>query len=312
MEKSVNNRKVCESMRSEKKIEISVIMGVYNQWDRGALYDAVNSILNQTFSKFEFIIYDDGSDPKVGAYIKELAQLDDRIILIGKEENHGLAFSLNACIKRAQGRYIARMDADDIALPERLSVQYEFMETHQQYAWCGCNTELFDANGVWGSRKMPELPSDQDYLPFSPFVHPTVMYRSELFAQNGGYHVSQETLRCEDYEIFMRLHQLGYQGYNIQKVLFRYREDKEAFQKRKLEYRMNEAKLRYRNFKSMHMLFPVGWIYVIRPILGGMLPPAMVAWMKRKQSEYRHGREGNKQTEITTLQADLVEKSSIL
>ena len=157
-------------MRSEKKIEISVIMGVYNQWDRGALYDAVNSILNQTFSKFEFIIYDDGSDPKVGAYIKELAQLDDRIILIGKEENHGLAFSLNACIKRAQGRYIARMDADDIALPERLSVQYEFMETHQQYAWCGCNTELFDANGVWGSRKMPELPSDQDYLPFSPFV----------------------------------------------------------------------------------------------------------------------------------------------
>ncbi len=299
-------------MHSEKRIEISVIMGVYNQWDREALLQSVKSILNQTFSRFEFIIYDDGSDSKVAEHIKEVAKLDERIILIGKEENHGLAFSLNACIAKARGKYIARMDADDIALPERLAVQYEFMETHPEYAWCGCNTELFDGDGVWGTRSMPEIPDDKDYLPFSPFVHPTVMYRSELFAQSGGYHVSQETLRCEDYEIFMRLHQLGYQGYNIQKVLFRYREDKTSFQKRRFEFRVNEAKLRYRNFKSMHMLFPLGWIYVIRPILGGVMPPAVVAWMKRKQSEYKHERKGRTESEITVLQPDFIKKSSIL
>lgn len=299
-------------MHSEEKIEISVIMGVYNQWDREALLQSVKSILNQTFSRFEFIIYDDGSDPEVAEYIKEVEKLDDRIILIGKEENHGLAFSLNVCIAKAKGKYIARMDADDIALPERLAVQYEFMEAHPEYAWCGCNTELFDGDGVWGNRSMPEIPADKDYLPFSPYVHPTVMYRSELFAQSGGYHVSQETLRCEDYEIFMRLHQLGYQGYNIQKVLFCYREDKMSFQKRRFEFRVNEAKLRYRNFKSMHMLFPLGWVYVIRPILGGIMPPTVVAWMKRKQSEYKNERKGRTEPEITVLQPDFIEKSSML
>ena len=85
------------------------------------------------------------------------------------------------------------MDADDIALPERLQVQYDFMEQHKEYSWCGCNTRLFDENGVWGERKMPELPSDKDYLPFSPFIHPTVMYRRKLFEKNEGYHVSPET-----------------------------------------------------------------------------------------------------------------------
>lgn len=185
-------------MGAEFEKQVSVIMGVYNQWNREALQKAVKSILNQTLTDFEFIIYDDGSDPEVAGYIRELEKLDERIVLIGKEENHGLAFSLNMCIGVAKGKYIARMDADDIALPERLQVQYDFMEQHKEYAWCGCNTRLFDENGVWGERKMPELPSDKDYLPFSPFIHPTVMYRRKLFEKNEGYHVSPETLRCED------------------------------------------------------------------------------------------------------------------
>ena len=144
-------------MGAEFEKQVSVIMGVYNQWNREALQKAVKSILNQTLTDFEFIIYDDGSDPEVAGYIRELEKLDERIVLIGKEENHGLAFSLNMCIGAAKGKYIARMDADDIALPERLQVQYDFMEQHKEYAWCGCNTRLFDENGIWGERKMPEF-----------------------------------------------------------------------------------------------------------------------------------------------------------
>ena len=118
-------------MGAEFEKQVSVIMGVYNQWNREALQKAVKSILNQTLTDFEFIIYDDGSDPEVAGYIRELEKLDERIVLIGKEENHGLAFSLNMCIGAAKGKYIARMDADDIALPERLQVQYDFMERHK-------------------------------------------------------------------------------------------------------------------------------------------------------------------------------------
>ena len=135
-------------MGAEFEKQVSVIMGVYNQWNREALQKAVKSILNQTLTDFEFIIYDDGSDPEVAGYIRELEKLDERIVLIGKEENHGLAFSLNMCIGAARGKYIARMDADDIALPERLQVQYDFMEQHKEYAWCGCNTRLFDERCV--------------------------------------------------------------------------------------------------------------------------------------------------------------------
>lgn len=299
-------------MEKDRNPEISVIMGVYNQWDRDALRSAVESVLNQTFRNFEFIIYDDGSDAEAAGYIKELEKLDRRIILIGREENHGLAFSLNACISRSRGHYIARMDADDISLRDRLMVQYEFLEAHPEYAWCGCNAELFDEEGVWGERCMPEIPGDKDYLPFSPFIHPTVMYRRSLFETNGGYRVSPETFRCEDYEIFMRLHQAGCTGYNIPCFLFQYRENQDSFRKRKLEYRINEMKIRYQNFKKMHLLFPMGWLYVIRPLVGGVLPVSLVAWMKRKESGYKYGRKSKTEGETAILSADFAAKSGIL
>ena len=91
--------------------EISVIMGVYNELNKDILMEAVNSILHQTFEDFEFIIYDDGSCPEAATLLREVEGLDERIKLIGQDENHGLAFSLNACIDEAKGKYIARMDA---------------------------------------------------------------------------------------------------------------------------------------------------------------------------------------------------------
>lgn len=103
--------------------EISVIMGVYNELNKDILMEAVNSILHQTFEDFEFIIYDDGSCPEAATLLREVEGLDERIKLIGQDENHGLAFSLNACIDEAKGKYIARMDADDISYPERLMKQ---------------------------------------------------------------------------------------------------------------------------------------------------------------------------------------------
>lgn len=265
-------------------VKISVVMGVYNQKNKKILRQAVNSILNQTFRDFEFIIYDDGSDQETALYIKELQKLDDRIVLAGKKENHGLAFSLNACIKLARGKYIARMDDDDISLAERLQVQYDFLETHPEYAWCGCNSRLFDEQEIWGRRVMPECPEYKDYLKYSPYIHPTVMYRKDVLLENNGYLEAEETLRCEDYEIFMRLRQKGLRGYNLQNELFCYREDKSSFAKRKMKFRINEAKIRYRNFKAMGMLFPIGWLYVIRPIVAGLLPAGVVAWLKRKET----------------------------
>lgn len=259
-------------------------MGVYNQMDSDVLFAAADSILQQTLSDFEFIIYDDGSTPEVGEYLKQLAQMDDRIILIGGQDNHGLAHSLNECILLAKGKYIARMDDDDISSPNRLQVQVDFLEHHPEYAWCGCNARLFDSSGIWGYRQMPEKPDKQDYLRYSPFIHPSVMYRAALFEENQGYLDSAETLRCEDYEIFMRLEKKGLKGYNIQNYLFNYREDKRSFQKRKLKFRIAETKLRWRNFLEMDMLFPLGWLYALRPMAGAVLPNRVIAFGKKAES----------------------------
>ena len=270
----------------EHPVTVSVIMGVYNQHDRQVLRYAVDSILNQNFRDFEFIIYDDGSDPEAAKLIRELKDLDERIILLGREQNHGLAFSLNSCISCAKGRYIARMDADDYSHPDRLQVQIDYMDAHPEVAWCGCNVRLFDAQGVWGSRQMPEKPEKKDYLKFSPYVHPTVMYRSSII-RDERYLESRETMRCEDYEIFMRLTKKGLVGRNIQQELFDYREDKNSFQRRKFRYRLNEAKVRCRNFRELGILFPTGWLYVMRPMVGVAVPNSLLQWLKKKESGSR-------------------------
>ncbi len=265
--------------------KISVIMGVYNQLNESQLYDAVCSILSQTEKDFEFIIYDDGSVEQASEYIRKLADMDSRIVLTGLEENNGLAFALNQCINIAKGKYIARMDADDISYMERFRIQIEFLENNEEYQWCGCNAELFDDYGVWGERRMPECPKDTDFLKYSPYIHPSVMYRTSIFKEAGAYSVCPETLRCEDYELFMRFHEQGHKGYNIQLNLFGYREDRNSYNKRKLRFRVNEMKVRYKNFKKMKMLWPKGWIYVIRPIMGIFVPNQLIYKMKRRKDE---------------------------
>ena len=260
---------------------VSVIMGVFNQWDEKVLQESVDSILNQTWSKLEFIIWDDGSHPEAAKLVQKLDGLDERILVAGKEENRGLAYSLNECIRLAKGKYIARMDADDISRPSRIEKQVAFLEEHPEYSWCGTDAELFDENGVWGIRSMPEIPQKRDYFHYSPYIHPSVMFRAELFDENLGYLASEETLRCEDYEIFMNLTKRGQKGYNLKENLFCYRETRESYRKRKVRFRLNEAKIRFRNYKKMKILFPVGWLYVLRPVAACLIPAKVLEIMKR-------------------------------
>ncbi len=286
---------------------VSVIMGVYNQWDEKVLREAVNSILRQSYENLEFIIWDDGSTKEAAAIVQSLEDLDSRIVVMRREENKGLAFSLNECILHAKGKYIARMDADDISLRTRLEKQVDFLENHLEYGWCGCNTELFDEEGVWGERPYPEIPQMVDYYKFSPYAHPSVMFRAELFDEGRGYLATEETLRCEDYEIFMHLIQKGQKGYNLQENLFRYRETKDSYRKRKVKYRINEAKTRYKNYKQMGKLFPVGWIFVLRPVVACFIPPIMLEFIKRSEGIKRRD-DARKQVEPVQINIEMESK----
>ena len=256
----------------KKRPRISVIMGVYNQKDGQALKQAVDSVLHQTFGDFEFLIYDDGSDKEEAQFLKKLAKQDARIRLLRGEENKGLAHGLNECINSAKGDFIARMDGDDLCAPERFEKQLVFLEQHPEYAFAGCAANLFDADGVWGVRTLAEQPKEKEFLKFSPYIHPSVMFRSSVLKEAGGYLVSQETRRCEDYELFMRLHCMGHYGYNMQEALFSYREDRQRYDKRTFVQRVAEMKIRYRGFRAMGILNGKNLIYVVKPIAVVVIP----------------------------------------
>ena len=116
----------------------------------------------------------------------------------------------------------------------------------------------------------------------SPNVHPTIMIRTEILKEIKGYRVVKETRRAEDYDLFMRLYASGYKGYNIQKELFKYREDHISLRKRKYRYRIDEAKVRIYGFKKLG-LFPKAVPYVIKPLIVGLLPYRLLVWLRREK-----------------------------
>ena len=270
---------------------ISVIMGVYNQKNAEQLRQAVDSVLRQTMGDLEFLICDDGSDEEGAAILREVCGKDARIRLIqetkdlGDErtrgKNRGLAWALNRCMEEARGEYIARMDADDICEPGRFERQYEYLSHHPEVGYVGCGAELFDDHGTWGRREMPPEPTAEDYLRYSPFIHPSVMFRAEVLRKAGGYRTARETLRCEDYDLFLRLYLSGCYGYNLPDVLFRYREDRNSYRKRTFPSRIREMMVRNRYFGRLPVSGCKRLFYTVRPLAAALVPGGVIRLVRR-------------------------------
>jgi len=180
---------------------VTVLMPVYN----GEQYigQAIESILNQTFRDFEFVIINDGSTDGSPRILKEYEQQDPRV-RVHHQGNRGLGDALNTGLELAQGLYIARMDADDISLPQRLAKQVAFMEAHPEVGVCGTWVETIGDGGgdVW------RYPTDDATMRCSlifesVLAHPSVMMRRALFAETGlDYRL--EYSPCEDYDLWVR------------------------------------------------------------------------------------------------------------
>lgn len=252
---------------------ISVIMGVYNIRDTKIAEDAIQSILTQTYTDFEFIICDDGSTNNTYEFLKEIKRKDRRIKLLRNKVNRGLAFSLNHCLKICKGEYIARMDIDDISYNNRLEKQLYFLDTHPQYAVVGSWASLFtdNNNDIWGIRKKNRVPVRKDFLFGPPLIHATMLIRKSVLDDIGRYRVQWDTTRAEDYELFMRLYGKGFQIYNIQEPLYSIREDNNAYKRRKYRHRIEEAHVRFVGFRDMGLL-PVGIPYILKPLIVGIIP----------------------------------------
>lgn len=201
---------------------ISVVMSVYNA--EKYLDEAIESILNQTYKDFEFIIINDGATDKSLEIIEKYKNQDDRIVLISRE-NRGLIASLNEGIEKARGKYIARMDADDISLPKRFEEQVEFMES-ENIDICGGNYLSINSDGSLFSLNL--TPQSHELCTLSlvskvPFAHPTVMIRKEFLEKYSLEYGQSNFQKAEDLDLWLRMHEKGAKFGNISELILKYR-----------------------------------------------------------------------------------------
>ena len=199
--------------------KISVVMSVHNGAEH--LQESIDSIFHQTFSDFEFIVIDDASSDATAEILQAFITKDDRIRIITNEINLGLAASMNKGLRIAIGKYIARLDADDLSLPERLGIQYNYLENHPEYFLIGSGSIIIDKFGK--EYAIHRFPSDEDTLRKNiihknQFRHPSIMFR------NDKEHFYREKFyTAQDYDLILRLLSEGKRFINIPDLLVKYR-----------------------------------------------------------------------------------------
>lgn len=254
-------------------IKITVIMGVYNGAKK--LTAAVESILNQTFADFEFIICDDASSDNSLQILEVLAARDKRIKIIRNPYNLSLAPTLNNCLQAASGEYIARMDDDDISHSERFEKEMAFLDTHPEYAIVGTGRNIYDEGGIWGTQRGGGERSKVDIYRGRTFLHPSIMVRKEALLAVGGYTIGPETERLEDFDLWCKLYEKGYKGYNLNDVLIDYYEAKASYRNRKYKYRINEYKLKKKWRKRLGL--PLKYhFHAYKTLVVGLAPPRLI------------------------------------
>jgi len=186
--------------------EISVLMCVYN--GEKYLSQSIDSILGQTFSDFNFVLVNDGSSDRSLEILSAYAQKDNRIILISNPENLGIAASVTKGLQFCTGKYIARMDQDDIALPERFKVQHQYLESHPKIDAVGTGLIFIDENGIpTGKRHIS--PTDSMIIRLQMYYkcvlhNPSVMMRSSYYQLYNERESEKDFFAADDYSFWLR------------------------------------------------------------------------------------------------------------
>lgn len=259
--------------------KVSVIMGVYNC--ESTIEQAINSIIEQTYQNWELIVCDDGSVDKTIEIVEKIAERESRIIILKNQKNLGLGETLNRCLEKATGDYIARMDGDDDCSKVRFEKQVYFLDNNPEYNIVGSAMRFFDEHGEWGRNYVIEKPTKEDVVIGSPICHATVMMRRKCIENVKGYTVGKRQLRVEDVDLWIKLYAKGYRCYNLQEPFYMMRNDKKAFSRRKYKYRINSVCIRLKGCKTLK-LSPICYVKSLKPMLIGLMPVRMRLFIKLK------------------------------
>jgi len=211
-----------------RKPKVSVIMSVYN--GEKYLREAIESILNQTFTDFEFIIVNDGSTDSSLEIIKSYD--DERIKIIDNKKNIGLTKSLNKALKQACGEYIARQDADDVSLPNRFEEQIKYFEEHPEIAVLGTNVYKINKEGEVIGKGIVLANPGNEILKTNQFRHGSVMFKKGVTDKLGGY--NELFKLSQDYELWLRIAK-HYGVRNLTQMLYKLRFHDENIWSSKIE-----------------------------------------------------------------------------
>jgi len=198
--------------------KISVIMSVYNQGHY--LPESINSILNQTFKNFEFIILDDGSTDNSWEIICKFSQKDPRIESLQNKRNRGLAYSLNRGIESARSQYIARQDADDISLPARLCCQYSYLRKNPDVFLNAAEAILINNSGreiTRYQRNYSPQKLSRKLKRKNPLFHSSIMFRNRNIAYRQKFYLAQ------DYDLYLRLKSMNKKITTLPQLLIKHR-----------------------------------------------------------------------------------------
>lgn len=269
-------------------VRVSIIMGIYNC--AATLPEAIDSIIRQTFTNWELIMCDDGSTDNTYNVAREYEKkYPDKIKLLKNNENLGLNQTLNNCLWEAQGEYVARMDGDDLSMPERLQKEVDFLDVHPEYAIVSTAMTFFDDAGDWGTNKVIEIPQIKDFVRHAPFhCHAPCMIRKEAFTEVGGYTVDKRLLRYEDCNLWYKLYSRGYRGYNLSESLYKMRDDRNAYKRRTISSRMRAVYVQFSGFNMVNM--PKRYYTYL---LVEFLKDLMLVFMPEKVYQWLHHRKVN-------------------
>lgn len=258
---------------------ITVLMGIYNC--APTLQEALNSLYAQTYKTFKIVMCDDGSKDDTLKIAEENARMHENVIVIKNERNMGLNYTLNHCLEYADTEYIARMDGDDLSVSSRFEEQIKFLDAHPEYAVVSAPMIYFDENGDfrWGKGK-GEVEA-KDFVHGTPICHAPSMSRTDVIKSVGGYSISKNLLRVEDYHLWFKVYAAGHKLYMLNKCLYKMRDDRNAVGRRNWITRRNEA---YVKHKGYNMIGLPWWyqVYTIVPILKYFAPQWIYRYFHRR------------------------------
>ena len=227
--------------------KISIIMPVYNAVN--FIQESIDSILKQTFKNWELIIINDGSTDNTLSILHIF--VDSRISIT--MNNHDFIASLNKGLSLSKGKYIVRMDADDIMLSERLQTQYDYMESNPEIDICGSWVET-----IGDSNSVIQVPQDniqigRSMLLYNPIIHSSVIMKRSIFFNDSTNRYSYDYPCAEDYKLWTDLYLKGFKFNNIQKVLLQYRRSKYQVTSR-YNLEVNNSSLKIRIEYAEHLM----------------------------------------------------------